>query len=75
MTDSMTDDEFVRHIKANGIDNDAEEERLTRIVTKPEGSVTYEEFMASPLTNHKLHAWATGHSDERPTAEELKNKK
>jgi hypothetical protein len=73
MTDSMTDDEFVAHIKANGFDTEADEERLTRIVKKDDNSVSYEDFMANPLTNHKLHAWATGHSDEKPTAEELKN--
>jgi hypothetical protein len=79
MTDSMTDDEFVRHIKANGTDSDEELQRLTDILqdkTDPQGGgISYEEFMANPLTNHKLHAWATGHSDEKPTAEEMKNQK
>jgi hypothetical protein len=32
MTASMTDDEFVAHVKANGFDTDAEEQRLTNIL-------------------------------------------
>jgi hypothetical protein len=70
-----TDAEFVENIKANGTDSDADLERLTKIVQQDDNSVSYEDFMANPLTNHKLHAWATGHSDEKPTAEEMKNKK
>jgi hypothetical protein len=50
MTDSMTDDEFVRHIKVNGFDTDAEEQRLTNIlIDRREQRLADPEFRAAMI--------------------------